>query len=252
MTRTLVLIPTFNEAENIVAAVSAVRASLPDAHVLVLDDASPDGTGAIADSCAAQDSNVSVMHRTSKEGLGAAYLAGFETGLAQGFDVLVEFDADGSHPASVLPALVDTVTNSQAVFDHVGLAIGSRWVPGGKVVDWPRRRKLLSRGGNAYARFMLGLHVNDATAGFRAYRADCLRSLDLATVRTKGYGFQVDMTRRTAAAGFAIREIPITFRERLYGESKMSGSIIREAMWLVTRWGFERPVRYVQRAFSRR
>ncbi len=252
MTRALVLIPTYNEAENIETAVRAVRAALPAGDILVLDDGSPDGTGKIADGLAKQDPHVSVMHRTEKNGLGAAYLAGFAEGLGRGYDVLIEFDADGSHPAEVLPQLVAAVTGLAAEKENVGLAIGSRWIPGGTVVDWPTRREFLSRGGNTYARIMLGLNVKDATAGYRAYRANCLRALELETVKTKGYGFQVDMTRRTAAAGFAIREVPITFRERAYGESKMSGSIIIEAMWMVTVWGFARPWRYVQRAFSRR
>ena len=248
----LVLVPTFNEAENIRSVVLAVRSAMPGAQVLVIDDHSPDGTGEIADGLAAADKGVSVLHRESKDGLGAAYLAGFESGLAHGYDVLIEFDADGSHPADVLPQLVAAVTGPAAERDNVGLAIGSRWVDGGSVVDWPRSRKILSRGGNAYARIMLGLKVKDSTAGCRAYRAETLRAIHLDLVKTKGYGFQVDMTRRTAACGFAIRELPITFRERKYGESKMSRSIIVEAMWMVTLWGIERPFRYVQRAFSRR
>ena len=246
MTRVLVLIPTFNEAENVAAAIAAVRASAPEAHVLVLDDASPDGTGGIADSIATTDPQVSVVHRTTKNGLGAAYLDGFARGLDQGFDVLIEFDADGSHPASVIPSLITSVASPTT-----GLAIGSRWVSGGSVVDWPRHRTILSRGGNAYARMMLGIPVRDSTAGFRAYRADCLRALDLTSVKTKGYGFQVDMTRRVISAGFGIVEIPIEFRERTHGQSKMSGAIIIEAMWMVTLWGLRRPFAYLQRALSR-
>ena len=252
MTRVLVLIPTFNEAENIQTVVQSVRAAMPDAEVLVIDDDSPDGTGAIADGLAAADKSVSVLHRKHKNGLGAAYLSGFAVGLADGYDVLIEFDADGSHPAGVLPKLVAAVTGAAAERDIVGLAIGSRWIRGGNVVDWPRSRQLLSRGGNAYARIMLGLNVHDSTAGCRAYRAETLRALHLDSIKTKGYGFQVDMTRRTAALGFAIREVPISFREREFGESKMSGSIIVEAMWMVTLWGLARPFRYVQRALSRR
>jgi dolichol-phosphate mannosyltransferase len=246
MTRVVVLIPTFNEAENIGSAVASVRSSLPRANVIVLDDASPDGTGRIADKIAAEDRLVSVVHRTKKNGLGDAYLDGFERALSTGFDIVIEFDADGSHPADVLPELVEA-----ANAEGIGLAIGSRWVNGGSVVDWPRHRLFLSRGGNAYARLMLGLSVRDSTAGFRAYRAECLRALDLTSVKTKGYGFQVDMTRRVEAAGFGIVEIPIAFRERTHGQSKMSGAIILEAMWMVTLWGLQRPFAYFQRALSR-
>jgi dolichol-phosphate mannosyltransferase len=246
MTRVVVLIPTYNEAENIRSAVSSVRSSLSDASVIVLDDASPDGTGRIADAIAADDSLVSVIHRTKKNGLGDAYLDGFQTALTQGFDIVIEFDADGSHPATVLPELVRAVRA-----DGVGLSIGSRWVDGGSVIDWPRYRLFLSRGGNTYARLMLGLSVRDSTAGFRAYRAACLRTIDLGSVKTKGYGFQVDMTRRVKACGFGIVEVPIAFRERTRGQSKMSGAIIFEAMWMVTIWGLQRPLAYFQRALSR-
>ena len=246
MTRVVVLIPTYNEAENITSAVASVRSSLPAANIIVLDDASPDGTGGIADKLAADDNQVSVIHRTKKNGLGDAYLDGFTRALALGFEIVIEFDADGSHPAAVLPELVRA-----AGADGIGLAIGSRWVDGGSVVDWPPHRLFLSRGGNTYARIMLGLAVRDSTAGFRAYRAECLRALDLESVKTKGYGFQVDMTRRVAAAGYGIVEVPIAFRERTHGQSKMSGAIIFEAMWMVTVWGLQRPFAYFQRALSR-
>jgi dolichol-phosphate mannosyltransferase len=246
VTGVVVLIPTYNEAENIVSAVTAVRAKLPNADVIVLDDASPDGTGKLADTISESDSHVSVLHRPKKNGLGDAYLDGFRHALAHGYDIVIEFDADGSHPADVLPRLV-----ASARSDGIGLAIGSRWTAGGSVVDWPRRRLFLSRGGNTYARIMLGLRVRDSTAGFRAYRAACLRAIDLESVKTKGYGFQVDMTRRVAKAGFGIVEIPIAFRERTHGESKMSGAIILEAMWMVTMWGLQRPFAYFQRVVSR-
>jgi len=245
MTRVVVLIPTYNEAENIRSAVASVRSSLAEAKVIVLDDASPDGTGRIADEIAAEDSQVSVIHRTKKNGLGDAYLDGFQKALEQDFDVVIEFDADGSHPAAVLPELVQGVSA-----DGIGLAIGSRWVDGGSVVDWPPHRLFLSRGGNTYARLMLGLSVRDSTAGFRAYRAECLRAIDLGSVKTKGYGFQVDMTRRVEACGFGIVEVPIAFRERTRGQSKMSGAIIFEAMWMVTLWGLQRPFAYFERALS--
>ena len=246
MTRVVVLIPTYDEAENIVAAVTQVRAHLPQADVIVLDDASPDGTGQIAEAMSEHDSHVSVIHRATKNGLGAAYLDGFRHALAHDYEVMIEFDADGSHPAEVLPQLVTAVHG-----DGVGLAIGSRWIEGGSVVDWPRHRLFLSRGGNTYARLLLGLSVRDSTAGFRAYRAECLRAIDLEAVKTKGYGFQVDMTRRVMHAGFGIVEIPIAFRERILGQSKMSGAIILEAMWMVTLWGMRRPFAYFQRGSSR-
>ena len=247
MTRVLVLIPTYNEAENIRSAVTSIRSFMPKADILVIDDASPDGTGDIADAVADADPRVHVLHRGTKDGLGAAYLAGFEWGLARKFDVLVEFDADGSHPASVIEGLVEAVSRKD-----IGLAIGSRWTTGGSVVDWPWHRKILSRGGNSYARAMLNLTVRDSTAGFRAYRSSTLRALDLKDVKTRGYGFQVDMTRRTRDAGIGITEIPITFRERTRGESKMSGAIVLEAMWSVTRWGVSRLVSQFRRAASRR
>ena len=246
MTRVVVLIPTYNEVENIRCAVASVRSSLPAACVIVLDDASPDGTGQIADTIAAEDSHVSVIHRAKKNGLGDAYLDGFQNALEQGFDIVIEFDADGSHPATVLPELVRSVSA-----DGIGLAIGSRWVEGGSVVDWPPHRLVLSRGGNTYARFMLGLSVRDSTAGFRAYRTECLRAIDLGSVKTKGYGFQVDMTRRVEGAGFGIVEVPIAFRERTLGTSKMSGAIIFEAMWMVTLWGLQRPLSYFRGYFQR-
>lgn len=234
--RVLVITPTYDEAENIAATVAAILAAVPTARVLVVDDASPDGTGAIAERIAAADPRVAVLHRAGKEGLGRAYVAGFRRALDDGVDTIVEMDADGSHPAEALPALLDAV----AADPGVGLAIGSRWVPGGRVVDWPLSRRILSRGGNAYARAMLRLDVRDVTAGFRAYRADVLRALPLDDIDSRGYCFQIDMTLRTLDAGWRVVERPIAFRERVAGRSKMSRAIVAEAMLRVTVWGLQR------------
>jgi dolichol-phosphate mannosyltransferase len=226
----LVVVPTYNEREALPAIVARTRDAVPTAHILVADDNSPDGTGAVADALAAADTHVHVLHREGKLGLGAAYLAGFRWGSAHGYDTLVEMDADGSHPPERLPALLDALADAD-------VAIGSRWVPGGEVVNWPRTRELLSRGGNTYARLLLGVPVHDATAGFRAYRRSALERLDLADVQSQGYCFQVDLTRRAAAAGLRIVEVPITFVERQVGDSKMSRAIVAEALWRVTAWG---------------
>lgn len=236
--KVLVVTPTYDEAGSIAATVGAILAASPESHVLVVDDASPDGTGAIADDLAAADPRVSVLHRPGKQGLGRAYVAGFRQALDRGYDVIVEMDADGSHPASALPALVAALDDPA-----VGLAIGSRYVPGGGLADWAAGRRLLSRGGNAYARFMLRLGVRDVTAGYRAYRADVLRGLPLDEIDSRGYCFQIDMTRRTVDAGWRIVERPIEFRERTAGRSKMSRAIVVEAMWRVTVWGVGRRFR---------
>ena len=232
----VIIVPTFNELENLPLIVPAIRSSVPDAHILVVDDASPDGTGALADQMAVADQQVLVLHRTQKSGLGDAYLAAFEWALARDYDVIIEMDADGSHPANVLPQLIAAVRPGSGY----GLSIGSRWVTGGSVVNWPWHRELLSRGGNIYARIMLGLSVKDATAGFRAFAADTLRNIHLENVESHGYCFQIDMTRRVRNAGFEKTEVPIVFREREFGESKMSGSIVLEALSKVTLWGFAR------------
>jgi len=242
--RVLALVPTYNEVENIRAAVGRILEAVPSAHVLVLDDNSPDGTGRVADEIAAADPRVSVEHRRGKEGLGAAYVSGFRVGLDRGYDVLIEIDADGSHPAETLPAMIAALDREEAP----GLVIGSRWVRGGSVVNWPRRREILSRGGNLYSRLALGISVRDATAGFRVYRADVLRGMALDSISSRGYFFQVDMTLRTLDAGYGIVEIPIQFREREWGVSKMSGSIVREAMLKVTVWGVQRAGARVRRA----
>jgi glycosyltransferase involved in cell wall biosynthesis len=230
----LVIIPTFNERASLPGVVERLRRSVPRAHILVADDASPDGTGDWADAAAAADAQIHVLHRAAKEGLGKAYLAGFAWGLAREFDPLVEMDADGSHRPEQLPSLLEAVAGG------ADLAIGSRWVKGGEVLNWPRRRKLLSRGGNLYVSLMLGLKIKDATAGFRAYRATLLRSLDLAGVQAHGYGFQVNMAMAARDFGARVVELPISFPEREAGVSKMSGAIVREAIWLVTKWGLTR------------
>ncbi|HEY4615051.1 MAG TPA: polyprenol monophosphomannose synthase [Citricoccus sp.] len=230
--RVLTIIPTYNEIESLPRTLDRLRVAVPESDVLVVDDASPDGTGQWADDAAAADSQVHVLHRTQKNGLGGAYIAGFRWGLERGYDVLVEMDADGSHQPEQLPRLLEAV-------DRADLVIGSRRVPGGKMVNWPAHRKLISACGSLFPRIMLGLNLTDVTAGFRAYRADTLRAIDLDDVQSKGYGFQVDMTFRTALLGKRIVEVPITFVEREYGESKMSGNIITEAVVSVTRWGLQ-------------
>ena len=226
----LVVIPTYDERENVEQIVGRVRACVPGAHVLVADDNSPDGTGKIGDELAAVDPSVHVLHRQSKEGLGAAYLAGFRWGIDNGYGVLVEMDADGSHQPEELPRLLDALASAD-------LVIGSRWVRGGTVQNWPKSREFLSRGANLYARLALGIQIRDATAGFRAYRAGTLRRLGLDQVQSQGYCFQVDLTRRTLHAGLTVTEVPITFVERVHGASKMSRSVMMEAFWRIAGWG---------------
>jgi dolichol-phosphate mannosyltransferase len=228
----LVVVPTYNEAANLPGVVARLRGSVPDADVLVVDDGSPDGTGRLADDLAAQDPHVRVLHRDAKQGLGAAYAAGLRWGLDRGYAALVQMDADGSHLPEQVPMLLASLRDAD-------LVIGSRWVPGGSVQDWPRSRETLSRAGNLYARLVTGVGVRDATAGFRAWRREALAAVDLATVASAGYCFQVDLTRRAAAAGLRIVETPIRFVERTQGESKMSGAIVREALWRVTVWGVQ-------------
>jgi len=226
----VVLIPTYNERENLSLIVSRLRGAVPEADVLVLDDNSPDRTGAVADRLAADDGQVRVLHRTSKKGLGAAYLAGFAWALDRGYDVLVEMDADGSHQPEQLRSLLEALGDADVV-------LGSRWVPGGSVVNWPIHRKALSVGGNVYVRVLLGMPIGDATGGFRAYRASALRTLDLQDVASQGYCFQVDLAWRAIRAGLRVVEVPITFVERTIGDSKMSRDIVRESLRNITMWG---------------
>jgi dolichol-phosphate mannosyltransferase len=229
----LVVIPTYNERENLGPILRRLHEALPKVHALVVDDGSPDGTGKLADELAAADERMNVMHRTEKAGLGAAYVAGFRWGLAKDYATIVEMDADGSHAPEDLPRLLDALGDAD-------LVVGSRYVPGGSVVNWPKRREILSRGGNLYSRIALGVKVNDITAGFRAYRREVLEKLPLDEIASHGYCFQIDLTWRTVEAGFEIVEVPITFTEREIGESKMSGSIVREAVLRVGRWGVRR------------
>lgn len=209
-----------------------LRRAVPDADLLIVDDDSPDGTGKLADSAAASDAQIHVLHRPGKAGLGAAYRAGFRWGLDEGYDVLAQMDADGSHRPEHLPRLLDALR-------HADLVIGSRWVPGGRVVNWPRSREALSRGANLYARIALGLPARDSTAGFRVWRRATLEGVDLDTVRSQGYCFQIDLTRRAARRGFRIVEVPIEFVDRTEGASKMSAAIVREAAWRVTAWAVQ-------------
>lgn len=234
----LVIIPTYNERDNIAAITGRTREAAPEAHVLIVDDGSPDGTGMIANEISDRDPHVHVLHRTEKGGLGAAYLAGFDWGRQRGYELLVEMDADGSHPPERLPAMISAITDDPT--NTVGLAIGSRWVAGGSVVNWPTYRKIISRGGSWYARTMLGLPVRDVTAGYRVYRTETLAKILRDDIESRGYCFQIDLTRRTASAGYRIVEVPIEFREREAGESKMSSVIVIEAMLRVTQWGVER------------
>lgn len=240
----LVIIPTYNESENVERIVSRVLAAVPAAHVLVADDASPDGTGKLADALADADPRVQVLHRQGKLGLGAAYVAGFEWGLERGYQVLVEMDADGSHAPEQLPRLLKALESADAV-------LGSRYVPGGAVVNWPKRRELLSRGGNLYVRLALGVDMQDATGGYRAFRREVLETIDYRTVLSQGYCFQVDLVWRALRAGFRVVEVPITFAEREHGESKMSGAIVREAFLRVGEWGIRHRAGQVRRALSR-
>jgi len=243
--RVLVIIPTYNERDNVERIVQRVRTARPEVHVLIVDDGSPDGTGALADALAAADPAVRVLHRTEKAGLGSAYIAGFEFGLREGYDVLVEMDADGSHAPEQLERLLDGLNIADVV-------LGSRWVKGGTVVNWPKRREILSRGGNLYTRMALGLSLRDATGGYRAYRRQVLEKIDYAAVASQGYCFQVDLVWRSVLAGFKVVEVPITFLERERGESKMSGSIVTEALWRVTQWGFRHRVRHIQNVTERK
>jgi len=240
----LVLIPTYNERENLSPIVSRLRASVPEADVLVVDDNSPDGTGDVADQLATDDSQVRVLHRMNKEGLGAAYLAGFAWALDRGYDALVEMDADGSHQPEQLGSLLAALANADVV-------LGSRWVPGGSVVNWPMHRKVLSVGGNLYVRVLLGMPIGDATGGYRAYRASALHALDLHRVASQGYCFQVDLAWRAIRSGLSVVEVPITFVERTVGDSKMSQEIVQESLRKITTWGVRYRLDQVRSLFHR-
>jgi dolichol-phosphate mannosyltransferase len=240
VTRVAVLIPTYNERESLPGVIARVRASAPAADVVVLDDRSPDGTGRLADEIAAGDPQVHVMHRAEKQGLGRAYLAGFEWAMQRDYDAVVEMDADGSHQPEQLPLLLAALADAD-------LVIGSRWIRGGRVRNWPFRRKVLSVGANIYTKVLLGMHVNDATAGYRAYRTTALKTIGLDGVESQGYCFQVDLTVRAVRAGLTVVEVPITFVEREIGVSKMGKDIIREALTNVTFWGLEHRGRQVRR-----
>jgi dolichol-phosphate mannosyltransferase len=228
--RVVMVVPTYDEADNLEWIVGRLRRAEPDVHVLVVDDNSPDGTGKIAEALAAADDAVSVVHRTAKGGLGAAYRHGFQVALEAGYDVIGEMDADGSHQPEQLHLLLDALQDAD-------LVIGSRWVPGGRVVNWPRRRELLSRGGNLYVRLLLGVSVRDATAGFRLFRRAALEAIDLPSVESTGYVFQTDLASRCLRLGLRVREVPIEFVERVRGNSKMSGRVALESLRRVTVWG---------------
>lgn len=221
------ILPTYNEAGNIERFVAAVRAVLPDsAQILVVDDSSPDGTGEIADALAAKDPAVHVLHRPRKEGLGPAYIAGFHQALDEGAGLVLEMDSDFSHDPSYLPALLTAVEDAD-------LAIGSRYVPGGGVADWGPMRRAISRGGSTYSRLVLGLDVRDLTGGFKCFRREVLEAVDLDAVESRGYAFQVEMTYRAIQLGFRVVEVPIVFRDRQVGSSKIDGSVVAEAIWRV-------------------
>lgn len=228
---TLVVVPTFNEADNIAAVVARLRAAAPHADVLIADDNSPDGTGKLADELADRDGAVHVLHRENKEGIGAAYLAGFRWGLERDYDTLVEMDADGSHRPEELPRLLTALSAG------ADLVLGSRWVHGGRIVNWSKYREILSKGGSTYARLALDVPIRDVTGGFRAFRKETLRGIDMADVASAGYCFQVDLAWRAHRQGYRVVEVPITFVEREFGVSKMSGEIVVEAAWRVASWG---------------
>ncbi|MDX6293154.1 MAG: dolichol-phosphate mannosyltransferase [Kribbellaceae bacterium] len=241
--RILVIIPTYNEAENIEPIVARVRSSVPEAHVLVADDNSPDGTGDLVDKLVVNDDHVHVLHRKGKEGLGAAYIAGFHWGLDNGYGVLVEHDADGSHQPEQLHRLLEALRDAD-------LVLGSRYVKGGEVQNWPKSREILSRGGNIYTRLALGVPLQDATGGYRAFRRETLVGIGLEQVASAGYCFQVDLAWRALKSGFRVVEVPITFVERERGQSKMSQSIVIEAMLRVGRWGLAYRAKQIRDLFT--
>jgi len=235
--RVLVVLPTYNEAENVVKVLHAIHEAVPQAGILVVDDGSPDGTAELAEEAGADMGDVHVLRRAAKSGLGSAYRTGFRWGLERGYEAFVEIDADFSHDPEALPEIIAPLSAGYEV------AIGSRYIPGGSIPNWSWSRHLLSWGGNRYASLVLGLGVADSTAGFRCYAAGILRRIELDKVRAEGYGFQIEMTYCAKQAGAAICEVPIRFVDRVAGESKMSGRIVVEALLLVTWWGALRAVR---------
>ena len=239
--RAVVVVPTYNEKENIQLFLAAVREAVPTADVLVVDDNSPDGTGALAEQSAAELGQVKVLHRPGKQGLGSAYRHGFDVALAEGYDVIVSMDVDFSHDPTVIPSLL------AAIDGGADAVIGSRYVPGGATADWPLHRRLLSRWGNRYTGVVLGLGVRDATSGFRAYRAGALRDIDPSSTAAEGYAFLTELVRRLVVKGHPVGEVPIVFRDRVRGVSKMHPGIVVEALWLVTRWGVRDRVRKLRR-----
>ena len=230
----VVVIPTFNEAQNL--EILLPQLLLLEVDILVVDDSSSDGTVDVATRIDGGRVRISMLSRPSKMGLGSAYLQGFRRCLSEGYDTLIQMDADGSHRVEDLEKLISQMKECMAC----DLFIGARWIPGGKVENWPKRREILSRGANRYSKFVLGTQVNDMTAGFRIYRADLLKKMDLEGISSQGYSFQIEMTREALRVGARIKEVPITFIERTIGKSKMSSEIVLEAMLKVTRWGIAR------------
>ena len=241
--RVLVVIPTYNEADNVRVIVDRVRQAVPTVDLLVVDDNSPDGTGGIADALALADDAVQVLHRAGKQGLGAAYVAGFALAHERGYDAVVEMDADGSHAPEELPRLLDALGDADVV-------LGSRYVAGGRTVGWPLHRQAISRTGNTYVRLALGMPFKDATGGYRAYRMPVIDKIGIDSVSSQGYCFQVDLAWRAYRHGFRVVEVPITFAERARGKSKMSSTIVREALWRVTVWGARARLDAARRVFS--
>jgi dolichol-phosphate mannosyltransferase len=231
--KVLVIVPTYNERESLPVIISGIRQAESDVHILIADDNSPDGTGEVADRLSSSDNSVHVLHRSAKAGLGAAYLDAFNWAKSNGYDVVVEMDADGSHRPQDLTKILDALTNNDVV-------LGSRWIKDGRVVNWAKSREVLSRGGNLYTRMWLGIPIHDATGGFRAYRMSALAVMNTDQVESQGYCFQVDMAWRAVKANLRVAEVPIIFVERELGESKMDGSIVKEALWRVTQWGIEK------------
>lgn len=242
--KVLVIVPTYNERESLPVIVSGIRQAESDVHILIADDNSPDGTGEVADGLSYSDNSVHVLHRSAKAGLGAAYLDAFSWAKLNGYDVVVEMDADGSHRPADLTKILDALSNNDVV-------LGSRWIKDGRVVNWAKSREVLSRCGNLYTRMWLGIGIHDATGGFRAYRMTALDVMNIEQVESQGYCFQVDMAWRAVKANLRVAEVPITFVERELGESKMDGSIVKEALWRVTKWGIEKRLTDVRNILKR-